>query len=217
MDLMHRLLILPIMLALWAVSERPAAAQVEPPIGHFVTDARLTWARFKKDAGIASAIAVDADNLPTRGLGIVLGAHWYPLRGRSVALGLGGEFLTARDKRTMPPATEEGPEGPTVETHLSVLSPQLSLNFGKRDGWSYISGGIGSAEFTVERADRPLGAGSRARTINYGGGARWFINKHLAVSLDLRFYSIAAQPAAVSRPALPKNRMMVISGGIGLR
>ena len=85
----------------------PADAQVNERIKPFVADARLTWVRFKEDAGIASAIGVTPDNLPTRGLGFVLGAHWYPLRGSQVALGIGGEFLRAKDTRTLEPATEE--------------------------------------------------------------------------------------------------------------
>ena len=192
-------------------------AQVNERIQPFVADVRLTLARFKADAGIASAIGVTTDNLPTRGLGIVLGAHWYPLRGSKVTLGIGGEFLRAKDTRTLEPVTEGAAEGPTVETRLSSVAPQVSLNFGRKDGWSYISGGIGSASLAAERMDRPVGAGSRARTINYGGGARWFTNTHLAVSIDLRFYSVAAQPATTTRPGYPQSKMMVISGGIGLR
>jgi hypothetical protein len=194
-----------------------AQAQLAQPIGRYVADARITLARFKEDPGIASAIGVQPVNLPTRGLGMVVGAHVYPLRGRRVALGVGAEYLMARDHRSLP--TPEGAEekGPTVETRFSSFAPQLSLNFGKRDGFSYISGGIGSAKFTAERGDDPVGEGSRSRTINYGGGARWFTSKHLAVSVDLRFYSSAAQPATLTRPAFPKSRMMVISGGIAFR
>jgi hypothetical protein len=203
--------------ALWTIGAAAAHAQVDEPIGPFVADARITWARFKEDAAIASAIAVSAANLPTRGLGLVLGGHWYPLRRTGVALGLGGELLSARDSRTLKPTTADSENGPTVETRLSSISPQISFNFGKRDGWSYISGGMGSARLTAERTDQPLGDGARARTINYGGGARWFTKKHLAVSVDLRFYSISAQPAEPTRPAFPKNKMMVISGGIALR
>jgi hypothetical protein len=199
-----------------ALQANELRAQLREPIGRYVADARMTLARFKEDPGVAAAIGVRPVNLPTRGLGIVVGAHLYPLRGRRVALGIGAEFLSARDRRTLPTAEDEE-EGPTVETRLSSFSPQLSLNFGKRDGWSYISGGIGSALFTAERIDEPVGGGSRAKTINYGGGARWFTNKHLAVSVDLRFYSIAAQPGTATRPPFPKSRMMVISGGVALR
>jgi hypothetical protein len=197
-----------------------AHAQLRQPIGHYVADARITFARFKEDPGIAAAIGVQPANLPTRGLGIVVGAHWYALRGNRVVLGLGAEFLSARDHRTLPSARqdeEDGQDAPTVETRMSSFAPQLSLNFGKRDGWSYISGGMGLASFTAERVDEPVSEGSGARTINYGGGARWFTNKHVAVSIDLRFYSIAAQPETVTRPAFPKTKMMVISGGIAFR
>ena len=204
-------------LAIVAGSASPALAQIQEPIGRYVADARVTWARFKEDAGVAAAIGVQPVNLPTRGLGLVFGAHWYPLRGARLALGLGGELMAARDHRTLEAATEDGPEGPTVETRLSSVSPQVSINFGRKDGWSYVSGGIGSASFTSERQDAPVGPGSRARSINYGGGARWFTKKRLAVSVDLRFYSVAAQPAAAARPAYPKSKMMVISGGIALR
>lgn len=209
--------VLPLAIASTFLGAGAAHAQVDEPIGRFAADARLTWARFKEDPGIASALGVSPLNLPTRGLGIVVGAHWYPLRGRSVALGIGGEFLTAQDTRTLEPTTEDGEDGPTVETTLSSVAPQVSLNFGKKNGWSYISGGMGSAAFTAQRLDDLIGEGTRVRTINYGGGARWFTNKHLAVSVDLRFYSVGAQPASADRPAFPKSKMMVISGGVAFR
>jgi hypothetical protein len=205
-----------ILLVLLGLLASEARAQLREPIGRYVADARITFVRLKEDPGVAAAIEVQPVNLPTRGLGIVVGAHVYPLRSRRVALGLGAEFLSARDRRTLPTPDDEE-EGPTVETRLSSFNPQLSLNFGKRDGWSYISGGIGSALFTAERVDEAVGDGSRARTINYGGGARWFTNKHLAVSVDLRFYSIAAQAGSALRPPFPKSRIMVISGGIAFR
>ena len=204
-------------LAMWAAGEGIAIAQIEEPIGRYVADARITWARFKEDPAISSAIGTMPTNLPTRGLGLVVGAHLYPLRGARVALGIGGEFLTAQDTRTMQPATEDGDVGPTVETTFSSLSPQLSLNFGRRNGWSYISAGMGSATFTAQRLDDLIGEGPRVRAINYGGGARWFTNRHLAVSVDLRFYSVSEQPGSATRPPFPKVRMMVISGGIALR
>lgn len=206
-----------LMLAASAASEGIAFAQIDEPIGRYVADARITWVRFKEDPAIGSVIGVLPTNLPTRGLGLVVGAHLYPLRGARVALGIGGEFLTSQDTRTVQPATEDGEVGPTVETTFSSLSPQLSLNFGRRNGWSYISGGMGSASFTAQRLDDLIGEGPRVRTINYGGGARWFTNRHLAVSVDLRFYSVSAQPGTATRPPFPKVRMMVISGGIALR
>jgi hypothetical protein len=206
---------MPVLLFLVAAE---AGAQPPEPIARFVVDARGTLARFKEDAAVAAALNVTAKNLPTRGLGLAVGAHWYPLRGRRVTLGLGGEMLLARDSRTAPPASGSSADGPTVSTRFSAITPQLSLNFGKRDGWSYISGGVGLAKLGAERADAPFAADpDRVRALNYGGGARWFSRPHLAFSFDVRFYTVNAQPAAAPRPAYPRSKMMVISAGVSMR
>jgi hypothetical protein len=191
----------------------------DEPIGRFVLDARGALGRFKQDPASASVLDVQPTDLPTRGLGLVVGAHVYPLRTRKFALGLGGEILLrARASRTLPPATESGPDGPTIVTRLSAISPQVSLNFGKREGWSYLSGGIGRASFTTEFREDPFeDAESGPRAINYGGGARWFVKKHVAFSMDLRFYAINPQEASTRRPGFSRMTIMVFSAGIGVR
>lgn len=192
---------------------------IPAPIGPFVVDARATLARFKALPAVAEQLDVEATDLPTRGLGLVIGGHVYPLRGRTWALGLGGELLLrARGSRTGPAAAEDGPEGPTVVTRMTAVSPQVSLNFGRRTGYSYVSGGIGWASLTTELQDSPVGeAETRPMTINYGGGARWFTTKHLAFSLDLRFYAIRPQEETASRPAFPRMTVMIFSAGISAR
>jgi hypothetical protein len=194
-------------------------AQTSEPIGPFAADLRVVMPRFKEDLSVATALGVASTNLPTRGLGIAGGVHWYPVRmGRLVTLGVGGEILISGGSNTAEPETEGGPEGPTVKTRFTSVSPQISLNFGKRQGWSYLTGGIGWAGFRTELETSPVTDGdSRPRAFNYGGGARWFAKEHLAVSLDLRFYAVSAQDAAVGRPAYPSMTLMVISGGISLK
>lgn len=212
--------VLPLLLLASLTCLFPAAASAQPrePIGPFVVDARGTFARFKEDQAIAGAIDVAPANLPTRGLGLALGAHWYPLRVRAVTLGLGGEVVWARDSRTAEPASATAAPGPTVTTRLTSFSPHLSLNFGKGDGWSYISGGLGQARLTAERADEPFsGSGGRARMTHYGGGARWFTSPHLAFTFDVRFYAINALPASGTRPEFPRTRFMVFSVGVGIK
>jgi hypothetical protein len=206
-----------------------ASGQVNEPLGGFVVDARGVWARFGEDAVVAGIVGVTPVNLPTRGLGIAVGAHWYPVRLKAITVGLGAEFMTARGERTLEiegdddddPDEEPDPTPvvrPTVSTRLTSLSPQLSLNFGRKNGWSYISGGIGVGNFTAETVDLPAGEpAGRPRVFHYGGGARWFTKKHLAISVDLRFYTINEQPPAIGRPAFPRTRVMVISAGVGLR
>jgi hypothetical protein len=191
----------------------------DQPIGPFVVDARGTLARFKQDPLSAAAIGAAPADLPTRGLGLVVGAHLYPIRKRIFALGVGGEILLrARASRSTPPVVEDGPEGPAIATSLTAISPQVSLNFGKRDGWSYLSGGIGWANFTTELEEAPFeDPESLPRAINYGGGARWFVKKHLAFSFDLRFYKVNAQPATVLRPGFASTSVMIFSAGVSVR
>jgi len=200
----------------------PGASAQEPekePIGRFALDARVALPRFPEDAATATALGVTVDNLPSRGLGVAAGVNVYPARLGKVSLGVGGEWLVfSRGSKTPDPETEGGPSGPTVTTRFSVLSPQVSLNFGGRDGWSYISGGIGWASFTTERDNAPVAdAVGRTRAINYGGGARWFAQEHLAFTFDLRFYRINPQDAAAGRPAYDGRRMMVFSAGISVK
>ena len=197
-----------------------AAAQTGPePIPRFAADVRVSFPRYDADPTVASTLAVTVEDLPTRGLGLVGGAHLYLLRTRALTFGVGAEIMRSRGARTRPPAEEGGQEGPSVETRLSAFSPQLSFNFGHRNGWSYISGGLGSATLVSEvlvegatEADSPT-----SRTINYGGGARWFTSKHLAVSLDLRFYAVSPRTATATTSGYPRMTVMVFSGGIAFR
>src|SRR4029450_10199360 len=166
------------------------------PIGRYVADVRFNFPKFKQDPGVASGIGVAAENLPTRGFGMVVGAHWYPLRLGIVTLGLGGEVSRASRGKTMNTGTETAPVEVAVKTRFASVSPQVSFNFGARDGWSYISGGIGRSNLTTEHPDHPLPSPeSGIKTINYGGGARWFFKKHLAVNFDIRFYAVNPQDA----------------------
>jgi Outer membrane protein beta-barrel domain len=199
-----------------------AAAQPLGPIGKFVVDARGSFARFKEDVAVADGIDVDAENLPTRGLGIAAGAHWYPLRYSKITFGLGGEILLARDRRTVTTTSTTTPptvtEGPTVTTRLSAIAPQLSFNFGHGQGWSYISGGIGWARITSEVESAPFNeTAARTRAINYGGGARWFTGPHLAFTFDVRFYAISPRTATATLPSYPRTKVLVIGAGVSLK
>jgi hypothetical protein len=194
-----------------------AAAQSGESIGLFAADVRVTLPKFKQTSSVATALGVQTLDLPTRGFGLVFDAHLYPARKGVVTLGLGGELMMSGRSRTQETTTGSA-AGSTVRTSFSSFSPQISLNFGSKQGWSYISGGLGWGRFTTELETKPLpDASGRLRTINYGGGARWFVNQHMAVSLDLRFYAVNPQEASLGRPAFPRMTMMAFSAGIGLK
>ena len=188
------------------------------PIGRFAADLRAAMPNFPDDGAIANAIAVPEDNLPGRGLGLSAGLHVYPLRMGKVTLGIGGELLIARASRTLEPEDDGGTPGPTVSSRFTSLSPQVSLNFGSRRGWSYLSAGFGFGGLTIENDAAPVASpDGRLGTINYGGGARWFAQEHLAFTFDVRFHRYGAQEAIVGRPAYPGGRILVLSAGISVK
>jgi hypothetical protein len=227
-SVIHRSIVPPLLLL--SIATSAAAAQSSDPdrqpIGRFAADARGVFVSYPKDPGLAAFLEVTEDNLATRGLGAVVGVHAYPVRlGQYVALGLGGELLFSRGGKTLaPPDDKTATKFPTVNARLSAVSPQFSLNFGGRDGWSYLSGGIGWTKFTSElKTETPTTTSPveqdtpRTSTINYGGGARWFMKRHLAFTLDLRFYAIRPQTATATRPSLKRSRLITLGAGVSFR
>lgn len=202
----------------------PISAEQKDPIGRFALDVRGLFARHKKEPTVAEGLGVETANLPTRSVGLAGGAHVYPFRAGKVAFGIGGEVAVARGRKTLDIVAKDGTKtkGPTVERHFMSLAPEVSLNFGHRRGWSYISGGmLGRAKLYAEGEEKAATPALMRKTVNYGGGARWFLKSHLAFSVDVRWYSIAEGPAPVSgivpRLVQPKTTLLVISGGISLK
>jgi len=54
----------------------------------------------------------------------------------------------------------------------------------------------------------------RIKTINYGAGARWFWNDHLAFCLDFRFHAINPTQAVGELEGTPSMTRFVISSGL---
>ena len=193
-----------------------AAAQIDEPIGRFVTDLRGSVASFGQNADLAFSRGFDPSLTPSTGLGFQAGAHLYLYRWRTITFGVGANFHTSVGNR---PAREDDldPNGPTLRKKFTSFSPQLSFNFGGRDGWSYLSGGIGTSRLSLF----PLSEGEppprSADTLNYGGGARWFVKDHLALSLDLRFYAISPLEPTDTEPGSPRMTIMVLNIGASFK
>ena len=200
----------------------PAAAQQNEPIGRFVVDVRGIFARHKLEPDIAKGLEVENANLPVRSFGLAGGAHFYPWRKGVVTFGVGGEFVLARGSRTLDVLGEDGvttTKSPTVRRHFTSIAPEFSLNFGHRNGWSYISGGMfGRAKLYADRVDNPATDAPMRKALNYGGGARWFTTDRIAFSVDFRWYSIAEQlPTSTGLVFQPRTTLLVLSGGIALK
>ena len=194
----------------------PAAAQDDEPIGLFVADLRGSFVRFGRQPDLARSRGFRPHATPSMGIGVDAGAHVYPLRWRFVTFGLGAAYHASFGDRGASP-DDVDPDGPTLRKTFRAVSPQLSLNFGGRNGWSYLSGGLGTSRLALF----PRGGGQpdqrSARTLNYGAGARWFVKRRVAFSLDLRFHSVSPLAPTATEPASPRMTLMVLSVGASFR
>ena len=201
---------------------RPALAQdPPPPIPWVVVDLHASVPRFPTDDPLlAESRHMSLAELPGSGLGAQIALHVYPLRTRLVTVGLGGELAIGRARQTpLPGATAAGATPPRAsEETITSLSPQLSLNFGNGSGWSYLSAGLGQTTWSLstdDLGDYPPNH-DRLKTLNYGGGARWFIKPHLAFSFDVRFYAINPGVAYIF-PATPRTSLLIIGAGVSVK
>ena len=131
-------------------------------------------------------------NVPSRGFGFDVGAHFYPFSLGPTRVGFGASFMEVR--------------GTSADAKLlmQVVAPQLSFNFGTSYGWSYLSAGIGPARLDADRT-------FNTQAVNAGGGARWFLNNHLAIGFDIRAFQLAATGA------LQKTTKFFASAGMSMK
>ena len=200
----------------------PALAQdPPPPIPWVVVDLHATVPRFPSDDQLlADSRHMNIAELPGSGLGAQIGLHVYPLRTRLVTFGLGGELAIGRARQTPLAGVTVAGVVPlrAAEEKITSLSPQLSLNFGNGSGWSYLSAGLGQTTWSLatdDLGDYPPN-GDKLKTLNYGGGARWFIKPHVAFSFDVRFYAINPGFAYIF-PASPRTTLLIIGAGISVK
>lgn len=218
--LMTRLrLLLVASVALLAVPARLAAQDPPPPIPRFVIDARGAVPRFSAEPELAESRGLLASQLPGRGLGAELGLHLYLFKVKAMTVGLGGQLTIARAVF----GEQQNAAGQVVLSGVTeryrYATPQLSLNFGDGDGWSYVSGGLGPGQRILVQDGASLSAvdEERLRVVNYGGGARWFIKPHIAFTFDVRFHDIDPGTPLPGLPASPRSRLLIMGAGVAFK
>jgi hypothetical protein len=180
-------------------------------------DMRVFYSGLGRDVRTTDELEVERTDLPSRGLGGVGAVHAYPLRRGRFALGVGGELMLARGRQVQKDLDGE-PTGLIIEQRLVSLTPAVSLNFGSRDGWSYVSGGMGPLSFETFAGELPPAEPPPKKlTINMGGGARWFTNNHVAFCFDVRFYLTRPENTTLSHPGRNRQRLLVMSVGVAVR
>ena len=200
--------------------------------GPWVVDLRGATVSLPQDAAFFPDIP-SSTAVPSRGYGLDVGAHIYVLQLGPARLGIGGMLLRARGTASPGEPDEDEEPSPTglattpdVAALLTTAGPQISMNFGSRAGWSYLSAGIGRARMSTRAsrfvdeddeddvtAAQLIEHGSRS-SLNFGGGARWFTRERLAVSFDVRFHIIGA---GGEEPATPGSTLLAASVGVSLR
>lgn len=194
----------------------PAAAQDDAPIGRFVADLRGSFVPFGQNADLAATRGFHPAVTPSLGVGFDAGVHVHLFRLGFVTFGLGAIYH-ASNGDWGGDADAVRPPAPALRKTFRTLSPQLSFNFGGRDGWSYVSGGVGRSRLTLFRRDSKEPSVRPADTLNYGGGARWFVNRRVALSLDLRFYAVSPLERTATEPASPRMTLVVASVGAAFK
>jgi hypothetical protein len=188
------------------------------PIGPFAFDLRGFYSGLGQDPVTAAALGVEATTFPTRAPGGVAGLHAYIIRRSSFAFGVGAEGILARGRSQQKDAATGKPVGLAITQRFRGLAPQISLNFGHRQGWSYLSAGMGPLAFSTYQGPNAPGDPPPVKsTINMGAGARWFNTQHLAFAFDLRFYLTRPMEQTLSYPGRQRARILVLSAGIALK
>jgi hypothetical protein len=174
------------------------------------------YAGLGKDDVTAAALGVAPEALPGRALGGAVGVTFYPIRKTGFAIGVGGEGILARG-RSQPVDANGTPVGFEIERRVQSLAGQLSFNFGHRDGWSYLSAGMGPLLFETFAGPPPPETPPRKMTPNYGGGARWFVSRHVAFCFDARFYDTKPLPTTPTSAGRERNRLFILSVGVAMK
>jgi hypothetical protein len=201
-----------------SLASRAAAQEPPPKIGPFVLDVHGTVPRFSDDAQLTQSRDLLEREMPGIGLGLHASANVYVFTWKAVTFGLGADAALAR-AHNGPEAISPTVTGRPVTERFMHIAPELSFNFGTGDGWSYLSGGIGrSTWYIVPDGREPFNTDrERLETINYGGGARWFLKPHLAFSVDARFYAIYPGTPEGGRPGSPRTTLLIVGAGISVK
>ena len=196
----------------------PVLAQEAPPrIPLVAFDAHVTFPNFPVEQALADSRDMTLAELPGHGFGLHAAVTFYPLKWKAITFGIGGEITANRASQT-PAEGTTGVRG--AEEKFLSAAPQISFNFGSGKGWSYLSGGLGRSQWSVipDGRDEPFPSDTEGlKTLNYGGGARWFAKPHLAFSFDFRFYAISPGSPYLGHPGSPRTTLLIIGAGISVK
>ena len=207
------------------IASSNAMAQEREPLPWFAIDLHAASVGLPTAEGWIPVVSDDTP-VPDRAWGPAVAATVYPFRAGIVTFGFGAAFSTAQGKSDSleiiegSGATATTRITPIVRTRVTNLIPQVSINFGHRLGWSYLSAGVGRTKVD-SRADY---VGARvsvpaiwSQALNFGGGARWFMKPRLGAGFDVRFVKLGSRGGTPTVPSARRTQMITFSAGITLQ
>jgi hypothetical protein len=206
----------------------PAAAQApKEPLPRFALDLHAGKVGLPTAEGWVPVVSADTP-LPGRAWGLSGGANIYLLKLGVMTFGLGAHVATGRGKgealtiTTGTGATATSRTTPVVITQITSLLPHLTMNFGHKLGWSYLSAGYGrtkvsSSSSTVGTIPGTVVPEAWNPALNFGGGAKWFMKPHLGASFDVRFTKLSSRGATAVLPSAKRTQMVTMSVGVSIQ
>ncbi len=166
--------------------------------------------------------------LPGRGFGVSGAATVYPLKLGIMTFGFGAAISTGSGSgEALTITTGSGSSAVTVvtpvfRTQAINVIPQVSINFGHKLGWSYLSAGIGATKISASADASPTTPqvtlpDTWNQALNFGGGARWFMKPRLGAGFDVRFVKLGSRAASGDIPAAKRTQMITFSAGITIQ
>ena len=164
---------------------------------------------------------------PGRNFGVAGGGSLYPLRFSQIAFGVGASMIYGKGTGETEVVTGTGSTATKTVTHvvhtgITSIVPQVSINFGKKLGWSYLSAGYGkskvssSAEATKSAVEIVVPDAWNV-AVNFGGGARWFMKPHLGAGFDVRWVKLMNRGQTDVLPSAKRTQVWNISAGISIQ
>ncbi|MGH9199863.1 MAG: hypothetical protein ACRD2A_01355 [Vicinamibacterales bacterium] len=207
----------------------PSAAQpIDEPLPRIVADVHGMWGGLPSSVGWVPDVPANTP-IPNRGFGVSVGAHLYPLRFGILTFGVGASAILGQGKGNPSEVISAGSSSavgpialPVVTTKTASLVPQLSINFGHRFGWSYLSAGYGPTRINSTAAAVGTSPVVSAPDIwnpalNFGGGARWFMKRHLGASFDVRFIKLSSRATTATAAGAKRTQIINLLVGVSLQ
>ena len=207
--------------------ESSAAAQTpDPRLPWWVVDLHAATVGLPQAEGWVPVLPTGT-LYPGRGWGVAGGGMIYPLRLSKIAFGVGASVITGKGTLDTVTVVGSGTTATssvtqTVHTAITSVVPQVSINFGRRLGWSYLSAGAGPSR--VSSSNDAIGT-TPAQTVpeawsqalNFGGGAKWFMKPHLGAGFDVRWVKLMTRGATDTLPEAKRTQVWNISAGISIQ